>query len=167
MCLQRTAGCDGLVMFLGYLWTGYPNLPWDVLQLRRGKGVAKNHPEENSDERAGGGGTYLGRSAGQTARRRPKLKTGLSGDVWFRPYVPPGMERLSEWAVADPGGGEGARPPYFQNNLRPEGPKNVFFFQTGSSPLSQGQDERPPSLSEGLDLPLVNESVSHSPMVTA
>lgn len=42
---------------------------------------AKNHPEENSDERAGGGGTYLERSAGQRARRRPKLKTGLSGDV--------------------------------------------------------------------------------------
>lgn len=44
------------------------------------KKPAKNHPEENSDELRGGG-TYMGQSAGQRARRRTKLKTGLSGDV--------------------------------------------------------------------------------------
>lgn len=44
------------------------------------KKPAKNHPEENSDELRGGG-TYMGQSAGQRARRRTKLKTGLSGDI--------------------------------------------------------------------------------------
>ena len=70
-----------------------------------------------------------------------------------------------QWQIQ--GRGRGPAPLYFQNNLRPEGPKNVFFFRPGLPPLSQGQDERPPSLSEGLDLPLVNELVSHYPMVTA
>ena len=61
-------------------------------------------------------------------------------------------------------GGVGGPPPLI---FRPIwGPKGRnFFFETGSPPLSQGQDQRPLSLSEGLDLPLVNESVSHSPMV--
>ena len=45
------------------------------------KRPAKNHPEESSDERDGGGETYMGLSAGQRARRRPKLKTRLNGDV--------------------------------------------------------------------------------------
>ena len=60
----------------------------------------------------------------------------------------------------------GGSPPYFQTKLRPEDRKKKFS-ETGSPPLSQGQDNRPRSLSEGLDLPLVNESVSHYPMVTA
>ena len=59
----------------------------------------------------------------------------------------------------------GGSPPYFQTKLRPEDRKK--FSETRSPPLSQGQDDRPRSLSEGLDLPLVNESVSHYPMVTA
>ena len=59
----------------------------------------------------------------------------------------------------------GGSPPYFQTKLRPEDRKK--FSETGSPPLSQGQDDRPRSLSEGLDLPLVNESVSHYPMVIA
>ena len=63
------------------------------------------------------------------------------------------------------GGARGARPPppthYFSTKMRPEGPKKIFL-ETGSSPLSQGLDDRPPPLppplSEGLDPPLKTTS---------
>ena len=61
--------------------------------------------------------------------------------------------------MADPGevpGGPPARPPYFQTKLRPEGPKKIFFLDRPLShpPLSQGLDDHPAPLSEGLDPPL-------------
>ena len=61
--------------------------------------------------------------------------------------------------VCSGGSRGGARVPrqslYFQTKMRPEGQKN--FFLRPAFPLSQGLDDRPPSpsLSEGLDPPLV------------
>ena len=52
-------------------------------------------------------------------------------------------------------GGVGGPPPLFSEQSEARRAERCVFFQTGSSPLSQGQDERPPSFSEGLDLPLV------------
>ena len=70
-----------------------------------------------------------------------------------------------QWRIQ--GRGRGPAPLFSDQSEARRAEKFFFFFETGSPPFSQGQDQRPPSLSEGLDLPLVNESVSHSPMVTA
>ena len=56
-------------------------------------------------------------------------------------------------SVADPG--EGPAPhPRNETKLRPEGPKKNFF-ETGLPLSSPGLDDRTPSLSEGLDPPLI------------
>ena len=57
-------------------------------------------------------------------------------------------------AVADPGE-RPAPPPYFSTKMRPREPKNIFLETAPPPrPLSQGLNDRPPSLSEGLDPPL-------------
>ena len=143
MSLQRTVGCDGLVMFLGCLWTGYPNLPWDVLQLERGKEAGQEPP----------GGEQWWKSWRRWdlhgAKRWPKLKTGLSGDVWLRPYTRDGeIEWVSSGGSRE---GVGGPPSLFSDQTEARGGEKIFF-ETGSPPLSQGQDDRPPppSSSEGL-----------------
>ena len=49
---------------------------------------------------------------------------------------------------------EGADPPYYLTRLRPKGPKKIILETAPPPPLSQGLDDRAPSLSEGLDPPL-------------
>ena len=57
-------------------------------------------------------------------------------------------------AVADLGEvPEGAGPPYCLTRVRPKGPKKIIL-ETAPPPLSQGLDDRAPSLSEGLDPPM-------------
>ena len=53
--------------------------------------------------------------------------------------------------MAEPGEGPGGSyppPPLFLDQLRPEGPKKNWGDR--ASPLSQGLDDRPPSLFEAL-----------------
>ena len=58
------------------------------------------------------------------------------------------MNNQSTKSVANPG--QGLAPPYFWTKLRPKGPKKIFS-RPPPLPLSRGQDDRTPSLSEGLD----------------
>ena len=58
------------------------------------------------------------------------------------------IEVYVHWRIQGRGPG-GATPPYFWIKLRPEEPKK-FWGGTGP-PLSQGLDDRPRLLSEGLD----------------
>lgn len=164
MSLQRTVGCDGLVMFLGCLWTGYPNLPWDVLQLERGKEAGQEPP----------GGEQWWKSWRRWnlhgAKRRPKGETLAKAKdrVEWRRLIAALHQGWRDWVSERwriQGRGRGPSFLIFRPNWGPRGEK--IFFETGSPPLSQGQDDRPPFLIWRSDLPLVNESVSHSPMVTA
>ena len=58
------------------------------------------------------------------------------------------MNNQSTKSVANPG--QGPAPPYFWTKLRAKGPKKNFQDRP-PLPLSRGQDDRTPSLSEGLD----------------
>ena len=59
------------------------------------------------------------------------------------------MNNQSTKSVANPG--QGPAPPYFWTKLRAKGPKKKFSRPPPPLPLSRGQDDRTPSLSEGLD----------------
>ena len=59
------------------------------------------------------------------------------------------MNNQSTKSVANPG--QGLAPPYFWSKLRAKGPKKNFSRPPPPLPLSRGQDDRTPSLSEGLD----------------
>ena len=71
---------------------------------------------------------------------------------WLEKSAKQELHVIFSSAVADPGEGPGEPcppppPPYFYAILRPKGPKN--FFWRPNPPLSQGMDNRAPSLSEG------------------
>ena len=57
---------------------------------KKEKRQAKNHLEEDSDERAGRDGSFMGRSTGQSTGQFCMAKFLL------RPYVPDGMKRMRE-----------------------------------------------------------------------
>ena len=59
------------------------------------------------------------------------------------------MNNQSTKSVANPE--QGPAPPYFWTKLRAKGPKKNFSRPPPPLPLSRGQDDRTPSLSEGLD----------------
>ena len=149
VCLSkwRTAGCDGLVMFLGCLWTDYPSLPWDVLQLGRGKEASQKPPGGEQWWKSWRRWDLLGWKRRPKGEAQAKAKDRVE---WRRLIAALCPNRNGEIESVSSGGfrgGVGGPPLYFQTKLKPEGPKKKFL-ETGSPPLSQGRDDRHPSLSE-------------------
>ena len=58
-------------------------------------------------------------------------------------------------SVGDPGTGPGGPPPPLLLDQTEARGARKFFFESGAPPFSQGVDDRPPPLSEGLDKPLI------------
>ena len=138
MSLQRTVGCDGLVMFLGCLWTGYPNLPWDVLQLERGKEAGQEPP--------GGEQWWKSRRRWDLngAKRRPKGETLAKAKdrVEWRRLIAALHQGWRDW-VSERWRIQG------RGELRPEGAKK-FFLRPGLLPYLKVRMTAPPSSSKGL-----------------
>lgn len=131
MSLQRTVGCDGLVMFLGCLWTGYRNLPWDVLQLERGKEAGQEPP----------GGEQWWKSWRRWnlhgAKRRPKGETLAKAKdrVEWRRLIAALHQGWRDW-VSElwriQGRGRGPSFLIFRPNGGPRGRKNFFWDRVSS-----------------------------------
>ena len=167
MSLQRTAGLR---------WTGHVlRMPMDKLPKFTLRCTPTEKRKRGSQKPPGGEQRWKSWRRWDLlgAKRRPKgeAQAKAKDRVEWRRLIStlrPTRDGEIEWVSSGGSrGGVGDPSPLFSEQSEARRAEKCFFFQTGSSPLSQGQDERPPSLSEGLDLPLVNESVSHYPMVTA
>ena len=133
VCLSkwRTADCDGLVMFLGCLWTGYPSFPWDVLQLETGKEAGQKPP----------GGEQWWKSWRRWnlhgAKRRPKgeAQAKAKDRVEWRRLIAALHQGWRDWVSERwqiQGRGRGPSPLIFRPNWGPRGQKN--FLRPGLPP---------------------------------